>query len=798
MVGFVNSVYYFERLRVGNATPIFVAEDEAFALTLGLESARDSRTEYNAKNGANRLHYESGMRIRAYQAEGRIMYISKMQISGYRKFEEKTSIDFFHTDKSDISNTTMLVGANNSGKTSIVELCEAVFGYRNDMRKIPFTIQDFNIQDFEDKWLAESASEICQFLQEDSQESQDTTSIVNKLKDLFDRKQDNIIPRIEILIDIDFAEDEDIRNIADYLFFYDEKPKSVHFKYVVSSGIERRKNDKEKERRLLDSASYINEAYKKFNEAVKVIKAKQAARIRFETIIKEQLKRLFRENMSVLVTYCDDKYKNDQEINERDFQNLFHCLVIKARRDLDDTKEDNTHTLSSRLLHLVMDEDSWAASAAPIQQDLMSLLEGGEYGRKLEEVAGQQFQEAISAIMNTNGNAKETIGLTSRVEEGSVRKLLESSATAVYSNSGKYHFSEYSQGLGYSNLTLILIELQQFIKDCEEAQREKTGKINFLIIEEPESHMHPQMQSVFIKYVLKMLIKRQYITCTITSHSEQMVRAMPLKQIRVLRQIGWYSSIIDPYKTLTENRKEYSDFVNDKNFSDTIPEQMSREILYMYDLNFANIVFADKVILFEGDTERMYIQALLRESEKYPFDQFDKIMTQLRAQYIAFVQVGGAYASAYIPLLHVLKIPSLIITDIDYKKEKREENINSSDDLINDSIAISTTNATLKKVWSHNQQNHKLSEQMHSYYEYSGSNIVITINGIDNIALVTQSKLDGFGKTLEDALLYKLKGEENVKDVFDKKDKNEWEKGNLEKIIFPMPKEKGKSLFVIL
>lgn len=720
------------------------------------------------------------------------MYISKMQISGYRKFEKKVSIDFFHTDKGDISNTTMLVGANNSGKTSIVELCEAVFGYRNDMRKIPFTIQDFNIQDFEDKWLANSASEICQFLQEDSQESQDTTSIVNKLKTLFDRKQDNIIPRIEILIDIDFAEDEDIRNIADYLFFYDEKPKSVHFRYVVSSGIERRKNDKEKERRLLDSASYINAAYKKFNEAVKVIKAKQAARIRFKTIIKEQLKRLFRENMSVLVTYCDDKYKNDQEINERDFQNLFHCLVIKARRDLDDTKEDNTHTLSSRLLHLVMDEDSWAASAAPIQQDLMSLLQGGEYGRKLEEVAGQQFQEAISAIMNTNGNAKETIGLTSRVEEGSVRKLLESSATAVYSNSGKYHFSEYSQGLGYSNLTLILIELQQFIKDCEEAQREKTGKINFLIIEEPESHMHPQMQSVFIKYVLKMLIKHQYITCTITSHSEQMVRAMPLKQIRVLRQIGWYSSIIDPYKTLTENRKEYSDFVNDKNFSDTIPEQMSREILYMYDLNFANIVFADKVILFEGDTERMYIQALLRESEKYPFDQFDKIMTQLRAQYIAFVQVGGAYASAYIPLLHVLKIPSLIITDIDYKKEKREENINSSDDLINDSIAISTTNATLKKVWSHNQQNHKLSEQMHSYYEYSGSNIVITINGIDNIALVTQSKLDGFGKTLEDALLYKLKGEGNVKDVFDKKDKNEWEKGNLEKIIFPMPREKGK------
>lgn len=787
MVGFVNGVYYFERLRVGNATPIFVAEDEAFALTLGLESARDSRTKYNARSGANRLHYESGMRIRAYQAEGRIMYISKMQISGYRKFERRVSIDFFHTDKSDISNTTMLVGANNSGKTSIVELCEAVFGYRNDMRKIPFTIQDFNIQDFEDKWLAKSASEICQFLQEDSQESQDTTSIVNKLKDLFDRKQDNIIPHIEILIDIDFAEDEDIRSIADYLFFYDEKPKSVHFRYVVSSEIERRKNDKEKERRLLDSASYINAAYKKFDEIIKSEQSEQSEQIRFETIIKEQLRRLFGENMSVLVTYCDDKYENDQEINERDFKNLFHCLFIKARRDLDDTKEDNTHTLSSRLFHLVMDDNSWTSSVAPIQQDLMRLLEGGEYGRALGSAAKQQFQQAISDIMDTNGNSEETIGLTSRVEEGSVRKLLESSVAAVYSSNKDYHFSEYSQGLGYSNLTLMLIEFQQFIKDCKEGRKEETKKIDFLIIEEPESHMHPQMQSTFIKHIFETLKEESYITCMITSHAEQMVCEVPLKQIRVLRQKGCYSSIINPCRDLSENKNKYVDFINDEG-SISEKEQERRDITYMYSLNFANIVFADKAILFEGDTERMYIQALLREPAKTAFsdDRLRKALKGLRKQYVAFIQVGGAYASAYIPLLDVLNIPSLIITDTDYKKAKGEEDINSSDDLINGGIAISTTNETLEKVWSHNQQNHELSEQMHSYY--NGEEIVITIREFDNITVVTQSKLDGFGKTLEDALLYKLKGDVNVENIFDVADREKWKMMRKKKnILFPIP-----------
>ena len=684
--------------------------------------------------------------------------------SGYRKFKEGTSIDFFHTDKSDGSNTTTLVGANNSGKTSIVELCEAIFSYRNDMRKIPFTIQDFAIQDFE-KWLDNCADDIYQFLKNNSLDTLYIASIANKLKDLFDRKRKDI-PCIEILIDIEFSEDEDIRNIADFLFFYDKKPKFVHFKYVVSSGI----NGKEKESRIQSKASYINKAYKKLKETIGQSAQVESAQNRFLTIIKEQLRRLFKENMSVMVTYCDDKYGNDQEIKERDFKDLFHCLVIKARRDLDDTKEDKTHTLSSRLLHLVMDEESWMSATASIQQDLMDLLDGGEYSHALGEVAKQQFQEAISDIMSTNGNAKETIGLTSRAEEGSVRKLLESSATAVYGNGKEYYFSEYSQGLGYSNLTLMLIEFQQFIKDCEEKQREKTGKINFLIVEEPESHMHPQMQSIFIKHVLKMLAQNQNIACMITSHSEQMVREVPLKQIRVLRQNGYYSSIINPYETLKENGEIYSDFIKGKkNIADN--EQMRRDITYLYSLNFADIVFADKAILFEGDTERMYIQALLKESENDKFKQ-------LRRQYIAFIQVGGAYASVYIPLLHVLGIPSLIITDIDYKSKISDAEISDAEILTASDKQIETTNETLKKIWIHNDESRELSEQMHSYYTVNAKkDIVIQVKGFNNIAVVTQSKFDGFGSTLEDALLYKLiynLRKSGVVNTFDKDDKNKW------------------------
>lgn len=261
--------------------------------------------------------------------------------------------------------------------------------------------------------------------------------------------------------------------------------------------------------------------------------------------------------------------------------------------------------------------------------------------------------------------------------------------------------------------------------------------------------MHPQMQSIFIKHVLKMLAQNQNIACMITSHSEQMVREVPLKQIRVLRQNGYYSSIINPYETLKENGEIYSDFIKGKkNIADN--EQMRRDITYLYSLNFADIVFADKAILFEGDTERMYIQALLKESENDKFKQ-------LRRQYIAFIQVGGAYASVYIPLLHVLGIPSLIITDIDYKSKISDAEISDAEILTASDKQIETTNETLKKIWIHNDESRELSEQMHSYYTVNAKkDIVIQVKGFNNIAVVTQSKFDGFGSTLEDALLYKL------------------------------------------
>ena len=62
---------------------------------------------------------------------------------------------------------------------------------------------------------------------------------------------------------------------------------------------------------------------------------------------------------------------------------------------------------------------------------------------------------------------------------------------------------------------------------------------------------------------------------------------------------------------------------------------------WFFEIGYSEIVFADKVIFYEGDTERLFLRKIMT-LDKYK---------ELSQQYIAFIQVGGAYAKNYEKLL---------------------------------------------------------------------------------------------------------------------------------------------------
>jgi hypothetical protein len=77
-------------------------------------------------------------------------------------------------------------------------------------------------------------------------------------------------------------------------------------------------------------------------------------------------------------------------------------------------------------------------------------------------------------------------------------------------------------------------------------------------------------------------------------------------------------------------------------------------------LTKCDLYFADKAILVEGATERLLMPRF--------YEIIDKSLEEpqrLSSQYITCIEVGGAYAHIFYPLLDFLEIRTLIITDID-------------------------------------------------------------------------------------------------------------------------------------
>ncbi len=148
--------------------------------------------------------------------------------------------------------------------------------------------------------------------------------------------------------------------------------------------------------------------------------------------------------------------------------------------------------------------------------------------------------------------------------------------------------AETTQGLGYQNALYIAAELLLL-------NRESIS--SFLLIEEPEAHLHPQLQMKFLKYMLHLLNNdyKDKMQVFITTHSPNI------------------TSKVNPEKIILSTAKNKKIKMWSLRKGETKLDDKDYIYLHKFlDVTKSNMFFAKGIIMVEGPSEEILIPAIAK------------------------------------------------------------------------------------------------------------------------------------------------------------------------------------------
>lgn len=219
---------------------------------------------------------------------------------------------------------------------------------------------------------------------------------------------------------------------------------------------------------------------------------------------------------------------------------------------------------------------------------------------------------------------------------------------------------EYN-GLGYQNLISIVFRLMSFRdawmqvgKASKRAAAEAEAMLpplHLVLVEEPEAHLHAQVQQVFIRKAYEILRKHADLKdnaglCTqlvVSTHSSHVAHECEFACLRYFRRRPAAAADLVPTSTVVNLSEVFGS-------EDQTPRFVARYLTATH----SDLFFADAAIFVEGSAERMLVPHFIRS-------RFEK----LYQRYITVLEIGGSHAHRLRPLIEALGLTTLVITDLD-------------------------------------------------------------------------------------------------------------------------------------
>lgn len=381
---------------------------------------------------------------------------------------------------------------------------------------------------------------------------------------------------------------------------------------------------------------------------------------------------------------------NRRDSSQSAVRNLLKTGFINAQRGLDDVTTKEAAVLGKILEGLFRTASS--ANADDKDREIASTLK--EAVEAIQATIDEDFRGQLNRLMPTFKDfgypGLGGAGLTTETVLD-VTRLLSNHTRVMYQGRGDVLLPEGHNGLGMRNLIFILLQIVSFYREYR-SQSDVPG-VHLVIIEEPEAHLHPQMQEAFIRQINALVGRLERdnpqsakwpVQFVVSTHSSHVANEARFETIRYF--------LCRPSESLSG---EWSTQIKD--LRQELPNVPDANFLHQYlTLTRCDLFFADKAILIEGTSERLMLPAIiakrdgwlaregkvealkqgyLDDEDEESVQRCDNLLAKvkelgfegelLRSQYVTVLEVGGAYAHKFLDLLSFLELKTLIVTDLD-------------------------------------------------------------------------------------------------------------------------------------
>ncbi|MFC2254757.1 ATP-dependent endonuclease [Labrys portucalensis] len=540
------------------------------------------------------------------------MYLKKIHVKNFRSLRD------LDVDLEDY--LSIIVGKNNSGKTSLLLILEKFLSGGNSAR---FELNDFNIE----------LQQHLKGLIEDTVQPADPYPMCGIALRLF----------------VEYGAGDDLANIGNKVIMDldpDNRSVVLDFLYHLPSqnlallkrdfkAHQDKKGDKAK-----DGLSYLKDVHGKYFTL-----ARRSVQFDHLTgkVVEDNFTDLIKENIRI-----DD---------------IISFKRVNARRTVSNKDSDRGLSALSAKIYTAMSADTGEEEVFETFKDALTRTD-----KDLDDIYAAIFHQVIDDVRQFGGikEGDTEITIKSSLQH---RDLLEENTTVVYGHGAERHeLPESYNGLGYLNLISIIFEIKILLNEFKRGNFPKPADINLLFIEEPEAHTHPQMQAVFIKNI-KNLIGRAIknadrverpLQTVLSTHSAHIVAESDFDDIKYFKRTAG-NTTSHSLKYL-ERLYETTGYVGHYKF-----------LKQYLTLHRSQLFFADKAILVEGDTERILLPSMMRKIDQV--DAADAWVAgnsaplALLSQNISVIEVG-AHAHIFELFLDFIGVKTLIVTDIDSAAEQ--------------------------------------------------------------------------------------------------------------------------------